>query len=141
MNKVQDVTKRGLNNLQEKANYIMSEHISTPSNNDDEVYKQYLALLDFFNDYLALSPFLEKTILEAEIIQDSEVFRNKIINKKINTFKGILEQYEVKQINENSTEIELLKYYFNHIIVDFIDVLNLIKATYSKNEDSYKTTM
>lgn len=140
MNKVQDITKRGLNNLQEKANYIMSEHISTPSNND-EVYKQYLALLDFFNDYLALSPFLEKTILEAEIIQDSEVFRNKIINKKINIFKGILEQYEVKKINENSTEIELLKYYFNHIIVDFIDVLNLIKATYSKNEDSYKTTM
>lgn len=140
MNKVQDITKRGLNNLQEKANYIMSEHISTPSNND-KVYKQYLALLDFFNDYLALSPFLEKTILEAEIIQDSEVFRNKIINKKINIFKGILEQYEVKKINENSTEIELLKYYFNHIIVDFIDVLNLIKATYSKNEDSYKTTM
>ena len=140
MNKVQDITKRGLNNLQEKANYIMSEHISTPSNKD-EVHKQYLALLDFFNDYLALSPFLEKTILEAEIIQDSEVFRNKIINKKINIFKGILEQYEVKKINENSTEIELLKYYFNHIIVDFIDVLNLIKATYSKNEDSYKTTM
>lgn len=140
MNKVQDITKRGLNNLQEKANYIMSEHISTPSNND-EVYKQYLALLDFFNDYLALSPFLEKTILEAEIIQDSKVFRNKIINKKINIFKGIQEQYEVKKINENSTEIELLKYYFNHIIVDFIDVLNLIKATYSKNEDSYKTTM
>lgn len=140
MNKVQDITKRGLNNLQEKATYIMSEHISTPSNND-EVYKQYLALLDFFNDYLTLSPFLEKTILEAEITQDSEVFRNKIINKKINTFKGILEQYEVKKINENSTEIELLKYYFNHIIVDFIDVLNLIKATYSKNEDSYKTTM
>ena len=140
MNKVQGITKRGFNNLQEKANYIMSERISTPSNND-EVHKQYLALLDFFNDYLALSPFLEKTILEAETIQDSEVFRNKIINKKINTFKGILEQYEVKKINENSTEIELLKYYFNHIIVDFIDVLNLIKATYSKNEDSYKTTM
>lgn len=140
MNKVQDITKRGLNNLQEKANYIMSEHISTPSNND-EVYKQYLALLDFFNDYLALSPFLERTISEAEIIQDSEVFRNKIINKKINTFKDILEQYEVKKINENSTEIELLKYYFNHIIVDFIDVLNLIKPKYSKNEDSYKTAM
>lgn len=140
MNKVQDITKQGLNNLQEKANYIMSEHISTLSNKD-EVYKQYVALLDFFNDYLALSPFLERTISEAETIQDSEVFRNKIINKKINTFKGILEQYEVKKINENSTEIELLKYYFNHIIVDFIDVLNLIKATYSKNEDSYKTTM
>ena len=140
MNEVLNITKQGLNNLQEKANYIMSEHISTPNNND-EVHKQYLALLDFFNDCLALSPFLERTISEAEIIQDSEVFRNKIINKKINTFKGILEQYEVKKINENSTEIELLKYYFNHIIVDFIDVLNLIKATYSKNEDSYKTTM
>lgn len=71
MNKVLNITKGGLDNLQEKANYIMSEHISTPSNND-EVYKQYLALLDFFNDYLALSPFLERTISEAETIQDNE---------------------------------------------------------------------
>lgn len=71
MNKVQDITKQGLNNLHEKANYIMSKHISTPSNND-EVYKQYLALLDFFNDYLALNPFLERTISEAETIQDNE---------------------------------------------------------------------
>ena len=71
MNEVLNITKQGLNNLQEKATYIMSEHISTPSNKD-EVYKQYLALLDFFNDYLALSPFLERTISEAEIIQDNE---------------------------------------------------------------------
>lgn len=140
MNEVLNITKQGLNNLQEKATYIMSEHISTTSNND-EVYKQYLALLDFFNDYLALSPFLEKTISEAKTIQDSETFRSKIINKKINTFKDILEQYEVKKINENSTEIELLKYNFSHIIVTFIDVLNLIEETYSKNEDSYKITM
>lgn len=71
MNKVLNITKGGLDNLQEKATYIMSEHISTPSNND-EVHKQYLALLDFFNDYLALSPFLERTISEAETIQDNE---------------------------------------------------------------------
>ena len=71
MNKVLNITKQGLNNLQEKANYIMSEHISTPSNKD-EVHKQYLSLLDFFNDYLTLSPFLERTISEAETIQDNE---------------------------------------------------------------------
>ena len=140
MNKVQDITKRGLNNLQEKANYIMSEHISTPSNNN-EVYKQYLALLDFFNDYLALSPFLERTISEAEIIQDSETLRSKIINREISDLKKILNKYDVRELSQSPTETELLKYHFRNIIDFRIKILNSLNETYSKNEDTHKITM
>jgi|GEM_PF-3816245 hypothetical protein len=140
MNKVQDITKRGLNNLQEKANYIMSEHISIPSNND-EVYKQYLALLDFFNDYLALSPFLERTISEAKIIQDNEVFRNKIIDREILDLNKILNKYDIKELSQNPTETELLKYHFRNIIDFRIKILNNLNETYSKYEDTRKITM
>lgn len=140
MNKVLNITKQGLNNLQEKANYIMSEHISTPSNND-EVYRQYLALLDFFNDYLALSPFIERTISEAEIIRDSETFRSKIIDKEISDLKKILNKYDVKELSQNSTETDLLKYDFRNIIDFRIKILNSLNETYSKNEDTHKTTM
>lgn len=140
MNKVLNITKQGLNNLQEKANYIMSEHISTPSNND-EVYKQYLALLDFFNDYLALSLFLEKTISEAEIIQDSETFRSNIIDKEISDLKKILNKYDIKELSQNSTETELLKYHFRNIIDFRIKILNSLNETYSKNENTHKITM
>lgn len=140
MNKVQDITKRGLNNLQEKANYIMSEHISTLSNKD-EVYKQYLALLDFFNDYLALSPFLERTISEAEIIQDSETFRSNIIDKEISDLKKILNKYDIKEPRQTPTETELLKYHFRNIIDFRIKILNNLNEIYSKNEDTLKFEM
>lgn len=140
MNKVLNITKQGLNNLQEKANYIMSVHISIPSNKD-EVHKQYLALLDFFNDYLALSPFLEKTISEAEIIQDRETFRSNIINKEISDLKKILNKYDIKELSQNSTETELLKYHFRNIIDFRIKILNSLNETYSKNENTHKITM
>lgn len=140
MNKILNITKQGLNNLHEKDNYIMSEHISIPSNND-EVYKQYLALLDFFNDYLALSPFLERTISEAEIIQDSENFRSKIINREISDLKKILNEYDVKEPSQTPTETELLKYHFRNIIDFRIKILNSLNETYSKNEDTHKITM
>ncbi|EGF88126.1 hypothetical protein [Gemella haemolysans] len=135
MNKLENITKGGLNNLQEKANHIMSEHNSTPSNNE-EVYKQYLALLDFLKDFLTLSPILETTIETAVKIQDSEVFRNKIIDNEIDTLRKTLKEYEVKDLNDNSTEIELLKYHFHNIIDFRIKVLDKVKETYSKNEDT-----
>ena len=135
MNKLENITKGGLNNLQEKANHIMSEHNSTPSNNE-EVYKQYLALLDFLKDFLTLSPILETTIETAVKIQDSEVFRNKIIDNEIDTLRKTLKEYEVKELNDNSTEIELLKYHFHNIIDFRIKVLDKVKKTYSKNEDT-----
>ena len=140
MNKILNITKQGLNNLHEKANYIMSEHISIPSNND-EVYKQYLALLDFFNDYLALSTFLERTISEVEIIQDSENFRSKIINREISDLKKILNEYDVKEPSQTPTETELLKYHFRNIIDFRIKILNNLNETYSKNEDTLKFEM
>jgi hypothetical protein len=135
MNKLENITKGGLNNLQEKANHIMSEHNSTPSNNE-KVYKQYLALLDFLKDFLTLSPILETTIETAVKIQDSEVFRNKIIDNEIDTLRKTLKEYEVKELNDNSTEIELLKYHFHNIIDFRIKVLDKVKETYSKNEDT-----
>lgn len=140
MNKVLNITKQGLNNLQEKATYIMSEHISTPSNKD-EVYKQYLALLNFFNDYLALSPFLERTISEAKIIQDSETFRSKVIDREISDLKKILNEYDVKEPSQTPTETELLKYHFRNIIDFRIKILNNLNETYSKNEDTLKFEM
>ena len=135
MSKLENIAKGGLNNLQEKANHIMSEYNSTPSNNE-EVYKQYLALLDFLKDFLTLSPILETTIETAVKIQDSEVFRNKIIDNEIDTLRKTLKEYEVKELNDNSTEIELLKYHFHNIIDFRIKVLDKVKETYSKNEDT-----
>lgn len=131
------ISSKGLDNLNLKGKNIC-EQITFRFESYEELHKQYLLLLDFFNDYIKLSPILETIIKKSVEIQESEVFRNKIINKEINSLRTILKQYEVNNLNETPTEIELLKYCFNDIIVFHIKILNKIKETYSKEETTLK---
>lgn len=131
------ISSKGLDNLNLKGKNIC-EQITFRFESYEELHKQYLLLLDFFNDYIKLSPILETIIKKSVEIQESEVFRNKIINKEINSLRTILKQYEVNNLNETPTEIELLKYCFNDIIVFRIKILNKIKETYSKEETTLK---
>lgn len=131
------ISSKGLDNLNLKGKNIC-EQITFRFESYEELHKQYLLLLDFFNDYIKLSPILETIIKKSVEIQESKVFRNKIINKEINSLRTILKQYEVNNLNETPTEIELLKYCFNDIIVFRIKILNKIKETYSKEETTLK---
>lgn len=131
------ISSKGLDDLNLKGKNIC-EQITFRFESYEELHKQYLLLLDFFNDYIKLSPILETIIKKSVEIQESEVFRNKIINKEINSLRTILKQYEVNNLNETPTEIELLKYCFNDIIVFRIKILNKIKETYSKEETTLK---
>ena len=131
------ISSKGLDNLNLKGKNIC-EQITFRFESYEELHKQYLLLLDFFNDYIKLSPILESIIKKSVEIQESKVFRNKIINKEINSLRTILKQYEVNNLNETPTEIELLKYCFNDIIVFRIKILNKIKETYSKEETTLK---
>lgn len=131
------ISSKGLDDLNLKGKNIC-EQITFRFESYEELHKQYLLLLDFFNDYIKLSPILETIIKKSVEIQESEVFRNKIINKEINSLRTILKQYEVNNLNETPTEIELLKYCFNDIIVFRIKILNKIKETYSKKETTLK---
>lgn len=131
------ISSNDLDNLNLKGKNIYKQ-ITFKVESYEELHKQYLLLLDFFNDYIKLSPILETIIKKSVEIQESEVFRNKIINKEINSLRTILKQYEVNNLNETPTEIELLKYYFSDIIVFRIKILNKIKETYSKEETTLK---
>lgn len=131
------ISSKGLDDLNLKGKNIC-EQITFRFESYEELHKQYLLLLDFFNNYIKLSPILETIIKKSVEIQESEVFRNKIINKEINSLRTILKQYEVNNLNETPTEIELLKYCFNDIIVFHIKILNKIKETYSKEETTLK---
>lgn len=131
------ISSKDLDNLNLKGKNIYKQ-ITFRVESYEELHKQYLLLLDFFNDYIKLSPILETIIKKSVEIQESEVFRNKIINKEINSLRTILKQYEIKNLNEPPTEKELLKYRFNSIIVFQIKILNKIKETYSKDETTLK---
>ena len=135
MNNLNQISKESLYKLNQKAINIGNQ-LATKSESYDDLLEQCILLYQFFNDFLKLSPILEAMIETAVKIQDSEVFRNKIINKEIESLKKTLKEYEVKELNDNSTEIELLRYHFYNIINFRIKVLNKLKETYSKNEDT-----
>lgn len=135
MNNLNQISKESLYKLNQKAINIGNQ-LATKSESYEDLLEQCLLLYDFFNDFLTLSPILETVIETAVKIQDSEVFRNKIIDNEIDTLRKTLKEYEVKELSDNSTEIELLKYHFHNIIDFRIKVLNKVKETYSKNEDT-----
>ena len=135
MNNLNQISKESLCKLNQKAINIGNQ-LATKSESYDDLLEQCILLYQFFNDFLTLSPILVAMIETAVKIQDSEVFRNKIINKEIESLKKTLKEYEVKELNDNSTEIELLRYHFYNIINFRIKVLNKLKETYSKNEDT-----
>lgn len=135
MNNLNQISKESLYKLNQKAINIGNQ-LATKSESYDDLLEQCILLYQFFNDFLTLSPILETVIETAVKIQNSEVFRNKIIDKEIDTLRKTLKEYGVKELNENPTEIELLKYRFYDIFDFRIKVLNKLKETYSKNEDT-----
>lgn len=135
MNNLNQISKESLYKLNQKAINIGNQ-LATKSGSYDDLLEQCLLLYDFFNDFLTLSPILKTMIETAVKIQDSEVFRNKIIDKEIDTLRKILKEYGVKELHDIPTEIELLKYRFYDIFDFRIKVLNKLKETYSKNEDT-----
>lgn len=67
------ISSKGLDNLNLKGKNIC-EQITFRFESYEELHKQYLLLLDFFNDYIKLSPILETIIKKSVEIQESEVF-------------------------------------------------------------------
>ena len=122
MNNLNQISKESLYKLNRKAINIGNQ-LSTKSESYDDLLEQCSLLFDFFNDFLTLSPILETTIETAVKIQDSEVFRNKIIDREIDTLRKTLKEYGVKELHDTPTEIELLKYRFYDIFDFRIKVL------------------
>ena len=97
--------------------------------------------LTFVKTYLAVAPTLKDMVTEYQKIKDSEIFRSKIIDREVRGLTNRVKMLEVGQINGKTTDFQVLKIQTQEAFKSTIAVLEKLKDTYSKDENTLKIGM
>ena len=92
--------------------------------------------LTFVGTYLAVAPTFKDMVIEYQKIKDSETFRNKIIDREIKGLTGYIEMLDVGKITEKPTDLQILKMQIKSTLEITVKVLEKLKDTYSKDENT-----
>ena len=98
-------------------------------------------LLTFVGTYLAVAPTFKDMVSEYQKIKDSETFRNKIIDREVKVLTGYIEMLDVGKITGKPTDLQILTIQIKSTLEIRIKVLEKLKDTYSKDEDTLKIEM
>lgn len=93
-------------------------------------------LLLFVKTYLAVAPTLKEMVTEYQKIKDSETFRNKIIDREVKGLIGYIKMLDVGKITEKPTDLQILKIQIKSTLEITVKVLEKLKDTYRKNENT-----
>ena len=129
----QEMVYNDLELLDEIASKIIEssrETTSLPTNRDIKL------LLTFVKTYLAVSSTLKDMVSEYQKTKDSETFRNKIIDREIKGLTGYIETLDVGKITGRPTDSQILKMQIKSTLEMTVKVLEKLKDTYSKDEDT-----
>ena len=97
-------------------------------------------LLTFIKTYL-VAPTFKDMVSEYQKIKDSETFRNKIIDREVRNLTNYQESLEVGTIIDKPTDLQVLKIQTQDAFKSTIAVLEKLKDTYSKDENTLKIEM
>ena len=98
-------------------------------------------LLTFVGTYFTIAPTFKDMVTEYQKIKDSETFRNKIIDREIKGLTGYIEMLDVGKITEKPTDLQILKMQIKSTLEITVKVLEKLKDTYSKDEDTLRIEM
>ena len=124
--------------LEEIASKIIESSKETTSLSTDRDIK---LLLMFVKTYLAVSSTLKDMVTEYQKIKDSETFRNKIIDREIEILTKYQEMLEVGKIIDRPTDLEILKIQTQSAFETTVKILEKLKDTYKKDEDTLRIEM
>ena len=97
--------------------------------------------LTFVGTYLAVAPTLKDMVSEYQKIKDSETFRNKIIDREVRNLTRYNDSLEVGTLSDKPTDLQVLKIQTQDAFKSTIAVLEKLKDTYSKDENTLKIEM
>ena len=129
----QEMVYNDLELLDEIASKIIEssrETTSLPTNRDIKL------LLTFVKTYLAVSSTFKDMVSEYQKTKDSETFRNKIIDREIKGLTGYIEMLDVGKITEKPTDLQILKIQIKSTLEITVKVLEKLKDTYRKDENT-----
>ena len=142
----EEMVYNGLELLEEFASKIVDKSNSSVSlkphqgnNNTDslETLQQGVELLlTFVGTYFTIAPTLKNMVTEYQKIKDSETFRNKIIDREIKGLTGYIEMLDVGKIKGKPTDLQILKMQIKSTLEITVKVLEKLKDTYSKDENT-----
>ena len=98
-------------------------------------------LLTFVGTYFAIVPTLKNMVSEYQKIKDSETFRSKIIDREVKGLTGYIEMLDVGKITGKPTDLQILKMQIKSTLEITVKVLEKLKDTYSKDEDTLRIEM
>ena len=131
----EEMVYNGLELLEEFATKLLNQ-------NDNAVTLETLQqdnelLLTFVKTYLVVTPTFKDMVSEYQKIKDSETFRSKIIDREIKGLTGYIEMLDVGKI----TDLNVLKIQTQDAFKSTIAVLEKLKDTYSKDENTLRIEM
>ena len=135
----EDKVYKGLEILEELASKLIDTNtnavtLETLNQNND-------LLLKFVGTYFTITPNFKDMVSEYQKIKASEVFRNKIIDREVRNLTKYQEILEVGTIIDKLTDLQVLKIQTQDAFKSTIAVLEKLKDTYSKDEDTLKIEM
>lgn len=121
----------------DKSNSIVSLKSHQENNNAvtlETLQQDNDLLLTFVGTYFTIVPTLKDMVSEYQKIKDSETFRSKIIDRQVRNLTRYNDSLEVGKI----TDLNVLKIQTQDAFKSTIAVLEKLKDTYSKDENTLK---
>ena len=135
----EEMVYNGLELLEEFATKLIDQNDNAVTletlQQDNDLY------LTFIGTYLAVAPTLKDMVSEYQKIKDSETFRNKIIDREVRNLTKYQESLEVGTIIDKPTDLQVLKIQTQDAFNSTIAVLEKLKDTYRKDENTLKIGM
>ena len=147
----EEMVYNGLELLEKIASKIVDKSNSSVSlkphqgnNNTDSLktlQRDNELLLTFVGTYFTIVPTLKDMVTEYQKIKDSETFRNKIIDREVRNLTKYQESLEVGTLSDKPTDLQVLKIQTQDAFKSTIAVLEKLKDTYSKDENTLRIEM
>ncbi len=131
----EEMVYNGLELLEEFATKLINQNNNAI--NLESLQQDYELLLTFVKTYLVVAPTFKDMVTEYQKIKDSETFRSKIIDRQVRNLTRYNDSLEVGKI----TDLNVLKIQTQDALKSTIAVLEKLKDTYSKDENTLKIEM
>ena len=131
----EEMVYNGLELLEELATKLINQNNNAVTL--ETLQQDYELLLTFVKTYLAVVPTFKDMVTEHQKIKDSETFRSKIIDRQVRNLTRYNDSLEVGKI----TDLNVLKIQTQDAFKSTIAVLEKLKDTYSKDENTLRIEM
>ena len=131
----EEMVYNGLELLEEFATKLINQNNNAVTL--ETLQQDYELLLTFVKTYLVVAPTFKDMVTEYQKIKDTEIFRSKIIDREVRNLTKYNDSLEVGKI----TDFNVLKIQTQDAFKSTIAVLEKLKDTYSKDENTLKIEM